>query len=68
MTDRLQQLEESVAHLNRLVDDLSDIIARQGDDIRQLTRRQTVLMEREAERQAASGGSVALGDQRPPHW
>jgi SlyX protein len=60
-------LEERIAHLARAVDDLSDVVARQAADIDRLTRRVTMLMEREAERET-DGGSLALGDERPPHW
>jgi SlyX protein len=60
-------LEERIAHLARAVDDLSDVVARQAADIDRLTRRVTMLLEREAEREA-DGGSLALGDERPPHW
>jgi SlyX protein len=60
-------LEERIAHLARAVDDLSDMVARQATDIGRLTRRVTMLLEREAEREA-DGGSLALGDGRPPHW
>ncbi|MCA3486760.1 MAG: SlyX family protein [Rhodobacter sp.] len=60
-------LEERIAHLSRAVDDLSDMVARQAADIDRLTRRVTMLLEREAEREA-DGGSLALGDRRPPHW
>jgi SlyX protein len=60
-------LEERIAHLARAVDDLSDVVARQAAEIDRLTRRVTMLMEREAEREA-DGGSLALGDERPPHW
>jgi SlyX protein len=60
-------LEERIAHLTRTVDDLSDVVARQASEIDRLTRRVTMLMEREAEREA-DGGSLAPGDERPPHW
>ncbi|MCA3511194.1 MAG: SlyX family protein [Rhodobacter sp.] len=60
-------LEERIAHLSRAVDDLSDVVARQAADIERLTRRVTMLLEREAEREA-DGASLALGDGRPPHW
>jgi SlyX protein len=60
-------LEERIAHLARAVDDLSDVVARQAAEIDRLTRRVTMLLEREAEREA-DGGSLALGDERPPHW
>ena len=64
----MSALEEKLAHLERTVDDLSDIVARQQAEIDRLSRRVGLLMEREAEREADSGGTVPLGDQRPPHW
>ncbi len=68
MNDKIQKLEESLAHLSRVVDELSDVSARQEDEIAKLKRRQGMLMQREAEREAAEGGSVAMGDEKPPHW
>lgn len=62
------ELEEKIAHLTRMVDDLSDVVARQENELRLLTNRVRMLMEREAEREADAGGSVTIGDQRPPHY
>lgn len=62
------ELEETLAHLLRALDDLSDVVARQDEEITRLTRRVDLLMAREAEREAEGGGGVALADQRPPHW
>lgn len=61
-----QALEERIAHLDRAVEDLSAEVARQAGLIDRMARRMQMLMEREAEREAA--GSVPLADQRPPHW
>jgi SlyX protein len=61
------ELEERIAHLTRMVEDLSDIVARQGQQIDRLNRRVGMLLEREAEREAMSG-SIPLADQKPPHW
>jgi SlyX protein len=61
------ELEERIAHLTRTVDDLSDVVARQAVELDRLTRFVTLLMEREAEREAAGGGAPP-GDERPPHW
>ena len=44
--DRLDSLEERCAHLIRAVEDLSDVVARQGAEIDVLTRRVHLLMER----------------------
>jgi SlyX protein len=59
------RLEERIAHLIRAVDDLSDIVTRQGAEIDRLTRRVGMLMLREAEREA---DATADPNQRPPHW
>jgi len=68
MGDQILKLEEMVAHLVRVVDDLSDVVARQEDEITILTRRVAMLMNRAAEREVAEGGTVPLADQKPPHW
>ncbi len=65
--DRIETLEERIAHLMRAVDDLSGVVARQDREIVTLTRRVQMLMEREAEREAF-GGSTPEANVRPPHW
>ena len=65
--DRLTRLEALAAELQRMVEDLSDVVARQEREIGTLTRRIGLLMEREAERES-EGGAIPLADQRPPHW
>ena len=62
------RLEEQVAHLTRIVDELSEVMARHDTEIARLTRRVEMLMSREAERELGEGGTVPLADQRPPHW
>lgn len=66
--DKLQQLEETIAHLTRTLDDLSDVVARQEHEILRLKSRVGMLLEREAEREVADSSSIPLADQRPPHW
>ena len=63
-----QDMEERIAHLERALADLSDVVARQDGDIARLTRRVEMLMQREADRMQDAGGSVALADKPPPHW
>ena len=60
----VQHLEERIAHLIRVTDDLSDVVARQEREIATLTRRVEMLLEREAERELAEPPPVT----RPPHW
>ena len=59
-------LEEKIAHLERIVDDLSDEVARQGTALERAERRITLLMEREAQREA--DGGVYVPGERPPHY
>lgn len=66
--DEINPVEEQIAHLTRTVDELSDVIARQEGELAILANRVRMLMEREASREADAGGSVTIGDQRPPHW
>lgn len=67
MADRITALEEEIAHLARVVEDLSDVVARQSREIEVMGRRLGLLLAREAEREA-EGGAIPLADQRPPHW
>ena len=64
----MQEIEEKIAHLIRSVDDLSEVVARQQDEIDRLTRRVHMLVQREGEREQSQTGGVVLGDERPPHW
>ena len=65
--ERLDSVEERMAHLIRAVEDLSDVVTRQGREIDTLTRRVQMLMEREAERESQGMGSVEA-TVPPPHW
>jgi SlyX protein len=64
--DKTEQLQERVAHLIRAVEDLSDVVARQADEVDRLTRLVTMLAQREAEREDA--GDAPAANQKPPHW
>jgi SlyX protein len=65
--ERLDAMEERMAHLIRAVDDLSDVVAAQAREIDRLVRRVEMLMAREADREAAGLGS-AEANVPPPHW
>ena len=58
-------LEERFAHLERVVEDLSDVVARQAGEIDLLTRRAALALERTA---VPDEGGAVFTDQRPPHW
>ncbi|MCC5974786.1 MAG: SlyX family protein [Rubellimicrobium sp.] len=63
----LTRLEEQIAHLTRMVEDLSDVVARQEGAITRLQRQAEMLVERELAR-AEAEGDPADPNQRPPHW
>lgn len=62
------ELEERIAHLERLTEELSDVIAEQARELALLKTRASYLLEREAEREAENSGGVVFGDERPPHY
>ena len=68
MTDTPDPLEERIAYLERVSDDLSATVARQDREIDRLNARVAMLLQREAERQAEGSGGIVLGDERPPHY
>ena len=68
MERRIDTLEERIAHLMRVIDDLSDTVARQDTEIAVLTRRVEMLLKRESLRESEGGGGVVLADERPPHY
>jgi SlyX protein len=66
--EKLINLEVEIAHQSHKVEELSDVVANQAREIDVLTRRVRMLMERLAEQDLATGSSVPLSDQKPPHW
>ena len=63
---RLVDIETALAHLSKVNDELSDIVADQFKRVEALERRVEMLMQREAERE--SEGIEYVADKRPPHW
>ncbi len=63
-----ERIEERLAHLERLADDLNEVVTRQALELDTLTRRVHILMEREAMREADGTGGIVVGDERPPHY
>lgn len=64
----MQHLEERVAHLTRTVDELSEIVRAQQQELDRLTHRVAMLMQREAAREDDGGSHLYGAEQRPPHW
>ena len=60
--DRLESIETHLAHLDKTVEELSDVVNKQQTQINRLTRMIEMLFERE--RQDAE----IAADKPPPHW
>ena len=65
--DRITALEIQLSHQSKIIDELSDMVAQQGEQIVRLRRKGTLLLENAADAQVGAGG-VILADQKPPHW
>jgi SlyX protein len=62
--DRLIELEARMAHYERMLEDMSGVIARQDQSIDRLASRLKRLQERV--RDLASGDQASPSDERPP--
>ena len=65
MSSRLAETETKISYLMKDIDDLSEIITKQGRELEKLTKQVGFLMQKENERDDLSG--IVLGD-KPPHW
>lgn len=66
--NRLIALEEQITHQGVVIEDLSDLLRSQGQEIDRLKARIEMLMRRAADSESAVDGSIPLADQTPPHW
>jgi SlyX protein len=67
MSDRLDAIEEKVAFLERAVNELSDVVARQQKELELARERNQRLMEKLAAAEADFGAS-ATAYEKPPHY
>ena len=65
MSPRLAETEAKISYLMKDIDDLSEIVTKQGRELEKLTKQVSFLMQKENERDDLSG--IVLGD-KPPHW
>ena len=65
MSPRLAETEVKISYLMKDIDDLSEIVTKQGRELEKLTKQVSFLMQKENERDHLSG--IVLGD-KPPHW
>ena len=64
-SSRLTENETKISYLIKDIEDLSDIVAKQGLELEKLNKKVSFLIQKEIERDEISG--VVLGD-KPPHW
>jgi SlyX protein len=67
MTERLDAIEEKLAHLEQTVAELSDVLARQQKDLDRALDRNQRLMEKIAALESDHGPS-ATAHEKPPHY
>jgi len=67
MTPRLDAIEEKLAHLERTVSELSDVLARQQKELDRALDRNQRLMEKIAALESDVGPS-ATAHEKPPHY
>ncbi len=67
MTDRLAAIEEKLAHLERAVTELSDVVVRQQKELDRALDRNQRLMEKVAALESDAGASATTYE-KPPHY
>jgi SlyX protein len=67
MTERLDAIEEKLAHLERAVAELSDVVARQQKELDRALDRNQRLMDKIAALESDTGPS-ATAYEKPPHY
>ena len=67
MTERLDAIEEKLAHLERAVHELSDVVVRQQKELDRALERNQRLHEKLAALESESGAS-ATAHEKPPHY
>ena len=64
-SSRLIENETKISYLIKDIEDLSDVVAKQGLELEKINKKISFLIQKVTERDEISG--VVLGD-KPPHW
>ncbi len=67
MNERLDSLEEKLAHLERAMNELSDVVARQQKELDRATDRHQRLLDKLSALESDWGPS-ATAEEKPPHY
>jgi SlyX protein len=65
--ERIETIEEKLAHLERAVNELSDVVARQQKELERATDRHQRLLDKMAAMESDFGAS-ATAEEKPPHY
>ena len=65
VSSRLTENETKISYLIKDIEDLSDIVAKQGLELEKINKKISFLIQKVTERDEISG--VVSGD-KPPHW
>lgn len=67
MNDKLQTIEETLAHQDQQIADLSEMVIRQSDELAAL-RKAISKLQGKLENLQDDTGQAPLADQKPPHY
>jgi SlyX protein len=68
MQDRIETIEIKLAHLERAVAEISDVVARQQKELDRALDRNQRLMEKITALESDAGGASATAHEKPPHY
>lgn len=68
LQQRLEKLEELLAHQSLSLDEMSDEVLRLREDHADLARRHKALVNRLEEFEEAAGGPASMVQEKPPHY
>ena len=68
MSERLEAIEIKLAHLERAVAEISDVVARQQKELDRALDRNQRLMEKIAALESEAGAASATAYEKPPHY
>jgi SlyX protein len=63
-----RELEERIAHLERMVEELSDVVVTQGRELDRMGRVVEALRQKAVQDSQAQDGGIVMADERPPHY
>ncbi|MCS5591616.1 MAG: SlyX family protein [Gammaproteobacteria bacterium] len=66
--EKLITLEEKIAHLQHMLDELNMVVFRQSETIDKLSKRVKELNEKAASSDGTQAGQNIINDDRPPHY